>query len=522
MLHILSTIQRFQSEVIVSVSWPELGDIGLPRRTLHCAGQLAQVGTTSNSNSTHGTKHSCLVVLAQSRPLLWRELAKSVPGRSNKDCRRRWWNTLAAGTAKGPWSEEEDARLTEAIWKYGFTWTHVAQAVMTRNADQCSSHWSQVLDPSINHCDWTPTEDAQLLQAVLAHGTNWATIAASHLPKRTTLALKNRYSTLGLLNQNNSKKFKEQTDKKSTPSSLDTNPVMESRRAAKIVSRKRSDVPGFGNEKTAVEGEEEEEDGEDEEDEDDSTESGYSANEDEDNSAMSLDQIIAPSNNQAHRRDTMNSTESSGIWNQYFDRSSGGLVLQPAALQYNNRMTALPTPLSTPLHTPTSTGTWKPEVADPKNMFMSSTQLSQPSFEAIGDYSSFVGTIHDSMANMPGPSYRESRHPSPIPKGLSLISYSRNQADANVVQKSTPTPSIWAPPPNPIPPRQAASAPSPRHRSRATSPPRRPQQRRRALFRPQAPIRAPFAASRDRRITRPSRTRSRWTWCAQGRRSRRW
>jgi hypothetical protein len=82
--------------------------------------------------------------------------------------------------------------------------------------------------------------------------------------------------------------------------------VLASRRAAEIDSRKRPDVPGFGNEETAVGGEEEEEDGEDEEDEDDSTESGYSANEDEDNSAMSLGRIIAPSNNQAHRRDAMN------------------------------------------------------------------------------------------------------------------------------------------------------------------------------------------------------------------------
>jgi hypothetical protein len=41
-----------------------------------------------------------------------------------------------------------------------------------------------------------------LLHAVLSYGTNWSTIAASHTPKRATLALKNRYSTLRLRNQN--------------------------------------------------------------------------------------------------------------------------------------------------------------------------------------------------------------------------------------------------------------------------------------------------------------------------------
>ncbi|OTA83730.1 hypothetical protein M434DRAFT_43997, partial [Hypoxylon sp. CO27-5] len=139
---------------------------------------------------------------AQGRPLLWRDLAKSVPGRSNKDCRRRWWNSLADGTTKGPWCEEEDERLIEAVRKYGTNWSRVSRAIRSRNPDQCSSHWSQVLDPAINYCDWTPEEDANLLHAVLTHSTNWATIAASHVPPRTRLALKNRYSTLRLRHEN--------------------------------------------------------------------------------------------------------------------------------------------------------------------------------------------------------------------------------------------------------------------------------------------------------------------------------
>lgn len=96
--------------------------------------------------------------LAQSRPLLWRELAKSIPGRSNKDCRRRWWNSLADGTTKGSWAEEEDERLIEAVRKRGTNWSKVARDVGSRNSDQCASHWSQVLDPDINFCDWTTEE----------------------------------------------------------------------------------------------------------------------------------------------------------------------------------------------------------------------------------------------------------------------------------------------------------------------------------------------------------------------------
>ncbi|OAG11214.1 uncharacterized protein CC84DRAFT_1076517, partial [Paraphaeosphaeria sporulosa] len=123
----------------------------------------------------------------------WRELAKEIPGRSNKDCRRRWWNSLAEGKSKGVWSEEEDEQLMQAVKKYGTDWRRVAQEVISRTPDQCSSHWSQVLDPEINHCDYTSQEDELLLHEVLSHGTNWSAISTSHVPRRTTLSLKNRY-----------------------------------------------------------------------------------------------------------------------------------------------------------------------------------------------------------------------------------------------------------------------------------------------------------------------------------------
>ena len=50
------------------------------------------------------------------------------------------------------------------------------------------------------------SQDGNLLHEVLTYGTNWATIAYSHRPNRTTLALRNRYSTLRLQNNNNRNK----------------------------------------------------------------------------------------------------------------------------------------------------------------------------------------------------------------------------------------------------------------------------------------------------------------------------
>ncbi|PSR79895.1 hypothetical protein BD289DRAFT_415144 [Coniella lustricola] len=143
--------------------------------------------------------------LDNKRPLLWRDLAKHIPGRSNKDCRKRWWNSLAGSTSKGAWTPEEDRQLIEAVEKYGTNWTKVAAAVGTRCGDQCSGHWRHVLNPNINYCDWTEEEDEQLLNAVRVYGTNWSTIAAFHTPQRTTLALKNQYWKLRQRMQNTSK-----------------------------------------------------------------------------------------------------------------------------------------------------------------------------------------------------------------------------------------------------------------------------------------------------------------------------
>ncbi|KAI1128809.1 hypothetical protein F5Y10DRAFT_264842 [Nemania abortiva] len=155
--------------------------------------------------------------LDNKRPLLWRELAKHVSGRSNKDCRKRWWNSLAGSTAKGVWSPEEDRRLIEAVEKYGENWMKVAGAVGTRCGDQCSGHWRHVLNPNINYSDWTREEDEQLLEAVRVHGTNWSTIASFHTPQRTTLALKNQYWKLRQRSENASKILSTKPSSPATP-----------------------------------------------------------------------------------------------------------------------------------------------------------------------------------------------------------------------------------------------------------------------------------------------------------------
>nr|POF15334.1 hypothetical protein CFP56_42223 [Quercus suber] len=55
----------------------------------------------------------------QGKAIDWAAAAATLPSRSNKDCRKRWYNTLMGGLRKGPWEESEDAKLRDAVLNHG-------------------------------------------------------------------------------------------------------------------------------------------------------------------------------------------------------------------------------------------------------------------------------------------------------------------------------------------------------------------------------------------------------------------
>ncbi|KAK4218912.1 hypothetical protein QBC37DRAFT_164731 [Rhypophila decipiens] len=128
----------------------------------------------------------------------WCSVAAHLPGRNNKDCRKRWHYSIAHGHTirKGTWTREEDQRLRDAVVIHGTRWSKIAQVVGTRNGDQCWKRWYDCLDPQIDKSPWTPEEDEKLVRMVTKHGRNWTGIVNKHFPKRTSLSAKNRYSIL--------------------------------------------------------------------------------------------------------------------------------------------------------------------------------------------------------------------------------------------------------------------------------------------------------------------------------------
>lgn len=126
----------------------------------------------------------------------WRVIASYLPGRNNKDCRKRWHYRVSATMNLGPWSQSEDELLKMGIHRHGTHWSRVAQVVGTRNGDQCFKRWNDVLDPAIDRSPWTREEDRMLLIAIGEYGRAWKMIVDTYFPGRTGLDAKNRHRQL--------------------------------------------------------------------------------------------------------------------------------------------------------------------------------------------------------------------------------------------------------------------------------------------------------------------------------------
>ncbi|RUS14959.1 hypothetical protein BC937DRAFT_93101 [Endogone sp. FLAS-F59071] len=122
----------------------------------------------------------------------WAKIAACVPGRTNKNCRKRWFHSLDPSLRKGAWTEEEDAMLRQGVAKHPSQWSKIADLIQGRTDDQCAKRWRESLDPSINRSEWTADEDALLLHKFDQYGSQWQKIA-SYFPGRPGLHCRNRW-----------------------------------------------------------------------------------------------------------------------------------------------------------------------------------------------------------------------------------------------------------------------------------------------------------------------------------------
>jgi hypothetical protein len=98
-------------------------------------------------------------------------------------------------------SAADDERLRDLITAIGIAdWTAISGQMEGKNARQCKERWYNYLSPHLNTSDWSPAEDALLLQKHRELGGKWAKIAR-FLPNRTDSMAKNRFNKLDRQNR---------------------------------------------------------------------------------------------------------------------------------------------------------------------------------------------------------------------------------------------------------------------------------------------------------------------------------
>jgi hypothetical protein len=134
----------------------------------------------------------------------WDDIASLVPGRTKTQCRMRWRNTLDSSIdhsnlRKRKWGQCEDMKLMRAIEMHvDKDWVLIAALVPGRTQKQCYRRWSDVLNPSIaltagSTGRWVEDEDIKLKAAVQTHGGRGWDEIATMVPGRTKLQCYHRW-----------------------------------------------------------------------------------------------------------------------------------------------------------------------------------------------------------------------------------------------------------------------------------------------------------------------------------------
>jgi hypothetical protein len=100
---------------------------------------------------------------------------------------------------RAEWSPWENALLLQAVARFGASdWTRIARTIgQGRTKAQCAQHWFRCLNPSIAKGRWSLQEDEKLLGLVDRFGPkNWVRISRE-MANRSDVQCRHRYMNIG-------------------------------------------------------------------------------------------------------------------------------------------------------------------------------------------------------------------------------------------------------------------------------------------------------------------------------------
>jgi len=75
----------------------------------------------------------------------WAECSEYIQGRTGKQCRERWINTLNPEIKVGAWTEEEDFNLFAYFEKYGSKWSQISSKLSGRSENSIKNRFYSTL-----------------------------------------------------------------------------------------------------------------------------------------------------------------------------------------------------------------------------------------------------------------------------------------------------------------------------------------------------------------------------------------
>jgi hypothetical protein len=127
----------------------------------------------------------------------WKKVAEHIKGRTEIQCLHRWTKILQPGLVKGPWTIQEDRKLITWVKKFGpKKWSQCSEYIKGRSDKQCRERWFNCLNPKVKKGNWNAEEDYKIFFLYKKYGSKWAQIA-NFFEGRSENSVKNRfYSTL--------------------------------------------------------------------------------------------------------------------------------------------------------------------------------------------------------------------------------------------------------------------------------------------------------------------------------------